>query len=183
MKKLDLGQTITVLANVGVIAGIVFLGIELRQNTRIGQAQSRAQIASDATDYMQRRAENPQLEEIMIRANDGEELSRLEQQQLFFLLRSIFRRWENTHYQYRQGLYSEEEFAVAREVICLRMAKGWTQRELAERAHTSQPAIARLESGNYRNVSLSFLRKLGAALGAVPVVHMQPIGEGTPQHV
>ena len=111
MKKLDLGQTITVLANVGVIAGIVFLAVELRQNTRIGQAQSRAQIASDATDYMQRRAENPQLEEIMIRANDGEELSRLEQQQLFFLLRSIFRRWENTHYQYRQGLYSEEEFA------------------------------------------------------------------------
>ncbi len=32
MKKLDLGQTITILANVGVIAGIVFLGYELRQN-------------------------------------------------------------------------------------------------------------------------------------------------------
>lgn len=34
MKKIDLGQTITILANVGVIAGIVFLGIELNQNTR-----------------------------------------------------------------------------------------------------------------------------------------------------
>ena len=77
---------------------------------------------------------------------------------------------------------SEEEFAIAKEIIRLRMAKGWTQRELAERAHTSQPAIARLESGNYRNVSLSFLRKLGAALEAVPVVHMQPVGEGAPQH-
>ncbi len=70
---------------------------------------------------------------------------------------------------------SEEEFAVAKEIIRLRIAKGWTQRELAERAHTSQPAIARLESGNYRNVSLSFLRKLGTALGAVPVVHMEPV--------
>ena len=29
MKKLDLGQTVTVLANVGIIAGIVFLGIAL----------------------------------------------------------------------------------------------------------------------------------------------------------
>jgi transcriptional regulator with XRE-family HTH domain len=77
---------------------------------------------------------------------------------------------------------SEEEFAVAKEIIRLRMAKGWTQRELAEHAHTSQPAIARLESGNYRNVSLSFLRKLGCALGAVPVVHMQPIGVDAPQH-
>ena len=75
-----------------------------------------------------------------------------------------------------------EEFAVAKEIIRLRMAKGWTQRELAERAHTSQPAIARLESGNYRNVSLSFLRNLGAALGTVPVVHMQPIDEGALQH-
>ena len=29
MKKLDLGQTIGILANVGVIAGILFLGIAL----------------------------------------------------------------------------------------------------------------------------------------------------------
>jgi DNA-binding XRE family transcriptional regulator len=74
------------------------------------------------------------------------------------------------------------EFAVAKEVIRLRKANGWTQKELAEHAHTSQPAIARLESGNYRNVSLSFLRKIGDALGAVPVVHMQSIGSRNPQH-
>lgn len=77
---------------------------------------------------------------------------------------------------------SEEEFAVAKEIIKLRLAKGWTQLELAQHAHTSQPAVARLESGNYRNVSLSFLRKLGAALGAVPVVHMQPVGNGQHLH-
>ena len=35
MKKIDLGQTLTILANVGVIAGIVFLGYELRQNTLV----------------------------------------------------------------------------------------------------------------------------------------------------
>ena len=33
MKKIDLGQSITILANLGVIAGIVFLGYEMRQNT------------------------------------------------------------------------------------------------------------------------------------------------------
>ncbi len=74
------------------------------------------------------------------------------------------------------------EFAVAKEVIRLRKANGWTQKELAKRAHTSQPAIARLESGNYRNVSLSFLRKIGAALGAVPVVHMQAVEARRPKH-
>ncbi len=33
MKKISLGQTITILANIGVIAGIVFLRFEMRQNT------------------------------------------------------------------------------------------------------------------------------------------------------
>ena len=41
MKKIDLGQTISILANVGVIAGIVFLGFELRQNNALMAADAR----------------------------------------------------------------------------------------------------------------------------------------------
>lgn len=51
-----------------------------------------------------------------------------------------------------------------------------TQKELAAKAGTSQPAIARLESGRYRNVSLAFLRKVGKALGAQPEVHLRVEG-------
>jgi len=40
LKKLDLGQTISILANVGVIAGILFLAFELRQNNQILIAQT-----------------------------------------------------------------------------------------------------------------------------------------------
>ena len=40
----------------------------------------------------------------------------------------------------------EEEFTIAREVIALRQMHNLTQKELAQRAGTSQPAIARLES-------------------------------------
>jgi len=40
MKKLDLGQTMAIVANVGVIAGIVFLAFELRQNNRQLELQS-----------------------------------------------------------------------------------------------------------------------------------------------
>ncbi|HLP17643.1 MAG TPA: helix-turn-helix transcriptional regulator [Bacteroidota bacterium] len=39
---------------------------------------------------------------------------------------------------------------------------------MARQACTSQAAISRLESGTYRNVSLSFLRRVGAALGVKP---------------
>lgn len=65
----------------------------------------------------------------------------------------------------------EDEFKLAKEVIRLRLAANLTQSELAKKAKTSQPAIARLESGSYKNPSLSFLRKVGIAMGVYPEVH------------
>jgi len=67
----------------------------------------------------------------------------------------------------------EEEFTIAEEVIRLRTQQKLTQKELAERTGTSQPAIARLESGNYKNLTLSFLRRVAKALNAVPEVHLR----------
>ena len=70
----------------------------------------------------------------------------------------------------------EVEFALAREIVSLRQQRNLTQRELAEKAGTSQPAIARVESGNYRNLSLSFIRRLAEALGAEPEIHLRKRG-------
>ena len=67
----------------------------------------------------------------------------------------------------------EESFTIATEVIALRQKHNLTQKELAERVGTSQPAIARLESGNYRNLSLSSIRRIAEALNAVPEVHIR----------
>ncbi len=67
----------------------------------------------------------------------------------------------------------EEEFTLAKEIIELRIRRKLTQKQLAQQMGTSQPAIARIESGSYKNVSLSFLRRLGKALGAVPEVHLR----------
>ena len=68
-----------------------------------------------------------------------------------------------------------KEFAIAQEVIRLRLQAGLTQQALAGKVHTSQPAIARLESGQYRNLNLSFLNRIGRALGAVPEVHFRKV--------
>jgi DNA-binding Xre family transcriptional regulator len=66
-----------------------------------------------------------------------------------------------------------KEFALAEEVIKLRLEKNMTQKDLAKTAGTSQPAIARLESGKYNNISLSFLRKIGKALNVEPEIHFK----------
>src|SRR3989339_467773 len=69
----------------------------------------------------------------------------------------------------------EEEFEVAKQVIDLRLKKGLTQKALAEKIHTSQSCISRLESGSYTNISLSFLRRIGEALGADPQVKFRKL--------
>ena len=51
MKKIELGQMITVLANIGVIAGILFLGYELRQNTLVSRAAALQSIAEKIIEW------------------------------------------------------------------------------------------------------------------------------------
>ncbi len=69
----------------------------------------------------------------------------------------------------------DKEFTLAQEIIELRLKANITQKQLAELSGTSQPAIARLESGEYRQVSLSFLRRIGKTLGVVPEVRFRKI--------
>jgi ribosome-binding protein aMBF1 (putative translation factor) len=57
---------------------------------------------------------------------------------------------------------AEEEFSIAREVIRARTAAGLSQRELAERLHTTQSVIARLESGAHAP-SVSTLKRVAEA--------------------
>ena len=53
----------------------------------------------------------------------------------------------------------------AYQLLRLRLMRGLTQRELAERVGTKQPNIARLENGRVEP-SLSLLKRLAEALGA-----------------
>jgi len=69
----------------------------------------------------------------------------------------------------------EEEFEIAKQIIKFRKNKNMTQKELAVLAETSQPAIARLESGEYKNLSLKFLRKIGKVFDMIPEVHFKKI--------
>ena len=57
-----------------------------------------------------------------------------------------------------------EALEPAYQVARLRLKQGLSQRELAERAGTQQPHIARLESG-HSTPSLSFLRRVVSAMG------------------
>ena len=62
----------------------------------------------------------------------------------------------------------EPAYQVAR----LRILRGLTQEELADRVGTQQPSIARLESGR-ASAKLPFLRKIAEALDAELIVELR----------
>jgi len=67
---------------------------------------------------------------------------------------------------------SELEYQVARALIKARLEKGYTQKQLAEKLHTRQSVISRVE--NAKTVpSLSFLKRLAEVLDASLQVHFK----------
>lgn len=54
---------------------------------------------------------------------------------------------------------------VAQAIYDLRTQVGLTQREMARRAGTTQPVIARLEDADYKGHSLRMLIRIASALG------------------
>jgi len=93
MKKIDLGQMISIVANLGVIAGIAFLGIELRQNNELLEAESRTSRSERAIGLLLL-ASNRDLAAVLAKLNDGGKLDSTEQVQLRSYVISVFRGFE-----------------------------------------------------------------------------------------
>ena len=114
MKKIDLGQTITILAN-----GAVLVGIELNQNRQMMQAQTRHEISQGLVDQLLLPASNGELAEILVSEGCTEDVTArcetAEQLRYDLYLTAAFRYWEDVHYQYRLGLYDQTEFLMQRE--------------------------------------------------------------------
>jgi DNA-binding XRE family transcriptional regulator len=62
------------------------------------------------------------------------------------------------------------EFQLARELIQARVKAGLTQEQVAERMGTSQPTVARLESGH--KPSLKTLERYAEAVGMKVDIHL-----------
>ncbi len=67
----------------------------------------------------------------------------------------------------------QPKLALARQVLHLRLERGWTQQELAERAGTKQANISRLENAKL-NPSVEMLQKIADAFGVELAVAFVP---------
>jgi len=110
MKSERVHGWLTLIANLGVLIGIILLVVELRQNLTTMRAQTRHELSADIVELFSQVAGNEQLASLRRRADAGEELTPDEAYQYALITRAFFRYWENVHYQFRQGLYDEVEF-------------------------------------------------------------------------
>ena len=114
MKKLDFGQTVHLIANVGVIGGILLLAFELHQNNLFLDAQARlTRHELRSNDSLRVYIENPEVAELVIKARNSEPLTEVEKWRLSRIHRQYFLDWQFIFREYVEGALPREEVAVA----------------------------------------------------------------------
>ncbi len=110
MKISAINEGVSLTANIGVIESIIFLGLEMQQNTAMMQSQTRNSIVGNQLSFYERIIENPEVAERRNRINWDVEIEETEQFQHAFFMLSELRIWENEFYQYQIGLFESDEF-------------------------------------------------------------------------
>jgi len=107
----DLGQIATIGANVGVIAGLVFLAMEIRQNNKFLVAQARyslRQYRSDIADSLML----PHVLEATHKWARGEAISPEQKSTGLMVAIKIMELWEWQYGEYAAGMLQKDELPV-----------------------------------------------------------------------
>ena len=158
MKKVDVAQTVNTLANIGVIAGIVFLAIEIRQNqesldegNRISQRALEISSLERFSDFRGQLAEDEQLARIWLHGVADKELTEIDSLRFQALCENFF--WATgvmaKHFS-ESGMTDVEEWAtlvVAQTTSSERLDSLLGQSCRAEFARIFQRRVRRRSSG------------------------------------
>jgi hypothetical protein len=117
MKKIDLVQSVTILANLGVIAGIFFLVFELQQNTQAVRLSSAQSYLTGGNTLDFHIASNPEFAGLLIADDNGVELTDAQSLQLDRWNYAVLRQWETAHYLQSIGALDDELWMAYRQEI------------------------------------------------------------------
>ena len=119
MRNIDLGQTIGILANIGVIAGIVFLAYEIHQNTQAIQSASFQGYTDTTIDWLSDLTNSEDLADIWYRYSAGaDDLDGVEVMRATMQLRKQWFRLQNAYSQWQRGSLSDADWEVSKLLIC-----------------------------------------------------------------
>jgi hypothetical protein len=128
----SLNKWLTLIANLGVVIGLIFLGLEIRHNTQATIASASEGVTNQSLEYMALGIDTQIVAQALYKRVSGGELSGLEEDQLRRHQYYNFRGFQNVYLQYRRGFLDEDEWDVYRRVIASRLVndpyarKMWT---------------------------------------------------------
>lgn len=137
MKKIDIGQTITILANIGIISSIIFLGLEFRQNSEAAQIQAAQSYLNLSHQLDFRIVDDPSL--VTLLRTPLENMSPIEKFRLDRWHFGLFRTWESGFYLYKRGVLEEDLWSGQVEFIRYMLNRDSSDRDyfLANRKYFS----------------------------------------------
>jgi hypothetical protein len=98
-----LNRWLTLLANIAVVAGIVFLGLEINQNNIAIRAQAKATVSANRINHNMRLLE-PDNADLVVKVRNGDVLTEAEAYRDQRLKRAMFLSWESEYQLFKDGL-------------------------------------------------------------------------------
>ena len=109
-------QWLTLLANFGVIGGLIFLGLEIQQNTVAVQASAIQESTGVAREQLLMYATNPSLIELILTPTEA--LSEIQIRQLAAATRSFWIGMQGLYGQWKMGVLPDDEWQMWYGIIC-----------------------------------------------------------------
>ena len=165
-----LGAIGEVIGALAVVATLVYLAAQIRQNTKTVAANTFQSVSATASQTALQIAQSPDLVRVTVKLfQPDEELTIEEAMQAQLIFRAVFRNYENYYYQYSRGYFEEEVWGGYKKTMSEQLAVPFGQqwwknhqaafgisfvefvnRELLGRDLTSVPWVA-----THRNTSSS----------------------------
>ena len=113
---------LTLAANVGVLAGIVFLALEIRQNTAATHSATVQSVTDNSTTGLRMYAANADLSRIRLKGDfEHSTLTELERFQYFAHNRGFWLHFQNVYFQIGLGALEPRVWATYERIICMDM--------------------------------------------------------------
>ena len=116
MKLSELNEWLTLVANVGVIAGIVFLAIEIQQNTDVIRASSYNENLNSFNEWRSLVISDPESLRLMAEFRGLDDVDSFKTR---LLINSQWSVYEQAFYSFSYGLMEENEWARFSSAVCV----------------------------------------------------------------
>ena len=137
MKNSQINEWLTLIANLAVVAGIIFLAIEVSQNTAMIEAQMSQGRAETAMDQAESLYNSDHLPEIFLAMEQEQPLTDLQKVRFTAYLRAFNRNQDNLLHQVEQGFLAETTLRSIRDAIWAELARKTAARDIWENTRIS----------------------------------------------